>query len=97
MIVKEITHACDLCKRVVPVIKIKYPVLFITSQNDGSSTEPYISYENIEVCEECLKKIVLIIGEGCMGNNTYKYLGDSFLKLYWKKFKFPSNNGVNNE
>ena len=64
---------CDLCGKVKKTgcHTVKYPVLFTSDQTEGRSCEPYISYENIDVCDECLSKIIKVTGYGAQGYNNY--------------------------
>lgn len=72
---KQITTEtfCDICKEKAEHAEtIKYPVIFYTEQTEGRSTEPYISMENLEVCDECKGKILMVNGWGAQGYNQYK-------------------------
>lgn len=66
----EICH-CDLCKKEADIIAIKYPVEFLTEQTEGRNCKPYISYQDIDVCEECKSKILVVQGWGAQGFNNY--------------------------
>lgn len=63
---------CDICNKETEVERIKYPVIFHTEQNEGRWSKPYISNEAIDVCKECLSKILMLDGWGGQGNNEYK-------------------------
>lgn len=78
----EEKYYCDLCKKNSQVLNIKYPVLFLTDQNDGKCSRPYISYNKIDLCEDCLKKVIVIKGSGAMGFNEYKLIDNDNL-YYW--------------
>lgn len=74
---KKVTevYICDICgEEKIEVQTINYPVLFITEQTEGRSTDSYISQQNIDVCKMCLGKVVKIQGEGAMGYNNYKII-----------------------
>jgi hypothetical protein len=63
---------CDICKKEQPqILTINYPVLFTTEQTEGRGVTPYISQEKLDVCQECITKLVRLQGHGAMGNNTY--------------------------
>lgn len=64
---------CDICGNKIqqPVIKIKYPVIFITEQTEGRKTAPYIDYQNLDCCMECQSKILKVKAHGAQGHNTY--------------------------
>ena len=54
-------------------------VVFKTDQNDGSGCKPYLSNENLDVCPECLEKLLdlyPIFGYGAQGYNTFKFRED---------------------
>lgn len=64
---------CDLCgKQNDDVMSIKYPVVFLTEQNEGYSCNPYIDMTDIDVCEDCKKRILMVNATGCMGVNEYE-------------------------
>lgn len=70
---KTITiYSCDICGKKVGVTKIKYPVMFHTTQSDGMSCKPYIAYKEIDVCGDCMAKTIMIDGYGAQGYHTYK-------------------------
>ena len=78
------TIICDCCKLEKPTQKIKYPVLFLTEQTEGRSVSPYISYENIDLCQECIQNSICIRGVGAQGYNEYQPI-DSTSNL-WDEF-----------
>ncbi len=64
---------CDLCKFINDKCKkIKYPVVFTTEQNEGRRCDPYISYDEIDVCPSCERKILMVRATGAMGHNDYR-------------------------
>lgn len=68
----EITrkYYCDICKKEGAKT---YTTLarFTTEQNEGRMVEPYITSTKIDLCNDCLEKVVIINGEGAQGNNTF--------------------------
>ncbi|RJE47688.1 hypothetical protein A7K50_03305 [Dehalobacter sp. MCB1] len=66
--------SCDVCKvEILTTPKtIKYPVIFHTDQTEGRYSKPYISIENIDICEDCANKILMLDGWGAQGLNEYK-------------------------
>lgn len=65
---------CDVCGREVDRLReVKYPVIFHTEQTEGKSCSPYISYDKIEFCDECLVKALRLHGSGAQGNNEYRF------------------------
>ncbi len=66
---------CDICnKEDKKAQTINYPVLFITEQTEGRGCTPYIYQTKIDVCQECLSKIIKLQASGAMGNNIYTIL-----------------------
>lgn len=64
---------CDVCKKEdAKMQSINYPVLFTTEQTEGRPVKPYISQQKIDVCEECLSKIIKLQGNGAQGFNNYE-------------------------
>ena len=63
---------CDCCKKEKPTQKVTYPVLFMTEQTEGRSVDPYISYQNLDLCADCIRNTIGISGCGAMGYNEYK-------------------------
>ena len=51
--------------------KVTVPVIFHTNQEDGRPVEPYISFESIDICNECLMKLTNLHADGCQGCNEY--------------------------
>lgn len=54
-------------------------VVFTTNQTDGYPSEPYLSTERIDFCDECKKKIFegkQLFAYGCQGYNTYYFKED---------------------
>ena len=76
---KEIIQ-CDICKKEsfnkTDILTYSLQVIFTTEQNEGKSVEPYLDNVNIEMCNDCYKKLLetrtYIIASGVMGHNTYK-------------------------
>lgn len=62
---------CDICSEKRPVKEIDYPVIFHTEQTEGRLVDPYIFQQKLEVCDECIRKIAVLHGEGAMGYNEY--------------------------
>jgi hypothetical protein len=51
-------------------------VIFTTEQTEGRSVNPYLDTVVIDICEECLEKVVknkkYIVAYGAQGYNIYK-------------------------
>lgn len=66
---------CDVCKRKVENAEnITYPVIFHTHQSDGAASAPYISQKKLDVCEDCMKRVLVLHGWGAQGSNEYQIL-----------------------
>lgn len=50
---------------------IRYPVLFTT---EGCPTKTYISYKDIDMCEDCLQKAINVTSREVQGYNKYKII-----------------------
>lgn len=80
MSIKGIIYMCDICKKEeTEMERINYPVKFLTEQTEvGScvcrSVKPYISQKKLDVCNECMDKIIRLTGEGAMDYKTYKII-----------------------
>ena len=63
---------CDICHSEGYVEKIPYPVIFHTDQTDGQPCEPYISCEDMDVCEVCKEKLLTLHATGTRGRYIYR-------------------------
>ena len=79
------TIICDCCKLEKPTQKVKYPVLFLTEQTEGRSVKPYISYQDLDMCKDCMKVNITIAGTGAMGYNEYKSINN--VSKVWNDFE----------
>lgn len=79
------TIVCDCCKLEKPTQKVKYPVLFLTEQTEGRSVKPYISYQELDMCKDCMRVNISISGTGAMGYNEYKSINN--LSKVWNDFE----------
>ena len=53
---------------------IKMQTIFTTEQTEGRSTEPYFSFNNLDLCDKCLKLIKsgkYVFAHGAQGHNTF--------------------------
>lgn len=68
----EITkkYYCDLCEK-EGATTYRTLAKFNTEQNEGRMVTPYITSTNIDLCDGCLKKVVVLNGEGAQGNNRF--------------------------
>jgi len=88
---KEI-FSCDVCKKEKEPYKSnvfggakredkvfldsKIQIIFTTEQTEGRSCKPYLSIENLDICDECLDKAAegnSIFAHGAQGHNTYYF------------------------
>lgn len=69
------THYCDICKSTDGVKSQRLSVVFLTEQNEGRATDPYIDTSPMDICEDCRKRIVttgqIPFATGAMGFNDY--------------------------
>lgn len=79
------TIICDCCKLEKPTQKVKYPVLFLTEQTEGRSVKPYLSYQDLDMCKECIQTTITISGTGAMGYNEYKSISN--ISKVWDDFE----------
>lgn len=83
-----ITCDIDKCNREIKVIPHKehvtpeinkpkiYTVVFTTNQTDGASCVPYTDNKRLDLCDECLEKLILgnvIYARGVQGYNNYYF------------------------
>ena len=88
---------CDLCKSTKDVKKEKIPIAFTTEQTEGRSITPYLTFEQMDICTDCLQRIVLdlpLTGHGAMGNNEYTW---GSVNEYWKQIKTPAQQKIRDE
>ena len=66
---------CDVCGRTIETKaqRLSVPVIFHTEQNEGRWSEPYISMEELDLCENCVMKVTNIHATGAQGDNQYKF------------------------
>lgn len=79
---KEIYY-CDICQKEAGSPRSRdlsaeetFQVIFTTEQNEGRSTESYLEYKKIDICENCRNRILIgeaLFAEGAMGHNKYYF------------------------
>lgn len=67
------TVYCDICKTEAECITGKFPVRFLTDQTEGRPCKPYLSFKSIDVCNNCLDKILTLEATGAQGYNQYRF------------------------
>lgn len=75
MKIEIIKFKCDICGKECDGDKafhLNYPLIFVTNQQDGASSRPYIENKGIDVCHDCADKILKIEASGAMGYDTLK-------------------------
>lgn len=65
---------CDICGVESDCKTISYPVLFVTEQTEGKPCVPYISQEKIDVCPDCMCKIIKVTAYGAQGHKTFRII-----------------------
>lgn len=72
-------YYCDVCGNKTENKESETPVIFTTEQNEGKSCHPYLSKEDLVLCDNCKKKMLtkgmFIFAEGAMGSNKYFFKG----------------------
>lgn len=61
---------CDLCG-VSNANTFKPLVEFTTEQTEGRMVRPYITTTDVELCNDCLNKVVVLRASGAQGNNKF--------------------------
>lgn len=63
---------CDVCGAQPHLTqRVNFPVLFHTEQTEGRPVVPYISQQQLDLCDACVGKFLLIHGDGAQGHNSY--------------------------
>ncbi len=69
-------HFCDSCGKNITESKkfkgIRYPIIFETEQTEGSPCTPYRQAQIIDLCEDCVNKVLKGKAVGAQGYNTYR-------------------------
>lgn len=69
---------CDICGKLADgTCTVEYPVIFHTEQTEGRACKPYISTQDIDLCNECIPKVLKIHAVGAQGHNTYSLEEDN--------------------
>lgn len=69
---------CDIkdCKKNAHKSDKTIQVIFHTEQTEGTSSDPYLSSEKIDLCEDHIAKVLdgnYIHAHGAQGNNTFYF------------------------
>ena len=79
---KVVGYYCDIegCgESVKPEAVREYDVVFETEQNEGRSTEPYFSADELYLCDEHTKEVLRLTPikvTGAMGFNKYRIMNN---------------------
>ena len=90
---------CDICSKIVKedeAITVEYPVIFTTETTEGRSVKPYITYEKLDCCINCSKKILKVTGYGAQGYNDYGLIENSTLTAEAFNSEVDKNRRTNN-
>ena len=76
---KKIEIICDIdgCDGFIrePTPQHRLPIIFNTEQTEGRPVDPYLSYQNIDMCSECHESMIksgkYLKGSGAQGHNKY--------------------------
>ena len=89
MIKTQEVFYCDVCDEIVQEKdfnkQIMLPVLFSTDQTTGEASTPYLDYKKIDVCRKCLKKVLILQGEGTTDNFKVNFKKVSRAKKWEKR------------
>lgn len=68
------TFRCDLCGVETQEgvnFHGKIPVRFVSEQNEGRPTAPYVQMTELDLCPDCLDRYVTVEASGACGVNDY--------------------------
>lgn len=71
---KTIIVSCDVCKGQISPRPHDIQVIFVSDQNEGKPSEPYLDEVTIDICKLCIDKVMsgkYIFSRGALGNNEY--------------------------
>lgn len=91
MIKLESVSYCDFCRLPKPIMSIKYPILFYADPDTKGVEFPFVTYEDKDICAECMPKAIPVYKVGDQSPPGYHYYGKS--KVEYKNPK-QSNKGV---
>ena len=86
---KKSYHICDIsgCNNTVKDdskhVDKSIQVIFHTEQTEGRSSSPYLSSENLDICEDHMDKVLegnYIHASGAQGNNRYYFKNNNTKK-----------------
>ena len=67
---------CDVCKEEKIIENLHIQTIFITEQTEGRNCKPYLNNDHIDICKECLDKVLkgnYLWGHGAQGHNHYSF------------------------
>ncbi len=73
---KKTVIRCDVCTKTGRRTDQKLQVIFTTEQNEGRTTEHYLSFEQLDICERCYSRVLAgesLFAYGAMGFNKYYF------------------------
>lgn len=73
---RKTTITCDICKNATDVTERSIQIRFLSEQNEGRAITPYLNEVKMDICNECLDRLVRdhpLEGWGAMGYNTYRF------------------------
>lgn len=65
---------CDVCRKRIDgkVVSGIFPVIFHTDQTEGRGCDPYLTWQTLDMHEDCVIKATNIHGSGAQGYNDYQ-------------------------
>lgn len=77
-----VSYFCDVCnkeKQETELAKQDIQCIFTTEQTEGRPVKPYLSKQQIEICDSCYSHVLkgnYLYGNGAMGYNNYYFKED---------------------
>lgn len=67
---------CDLCNKESEegIESLTVPHWFTTEQNEGKPITPYTTQKKMDLCDDCIEKVVVVKGSGAQGYNKYNIM-----------------------
>lgn len=73
---KKEEYLCDICKKEAKHKNLELQIIFLTEQQEGRNSEPYLDDAKIDLCDKCHQKLLkgnYIFARGAMGYNNYGF------------------------
>lgn len=76
---RQMLYSCDICADEIAQKNVKervFQVIFTTEQTEGRSCKPYLSQVQLDICPNCMEKILngeAVYADGAQGCNDYYF------------------------